>query len=388
MSGWMTRAQATFRRKKKEDVPVSFGIPCSCGGIAAGTREPVYQRVQCEQCRRWLFVLPADPYPVPIARPRRKKRNSKHAETQTPIDTADQPTAMSVTEAKPKPLEESSRPADPLSQRSADDTQPATTVAATARRWRKKLFTPFRLVLLGIVLVVVGTALSVWNRARLDEAARTWQTAREKGRAAIESGDFPTAVREFRRAVQAVDLLARDDMPARATRQRLREAVAADQLLPVSLPEMIRDGEQTIKANPIGWKDRFEGSYKGRWLIMETSLVRVAETNDGDRVVIDCPLVIGSRQVEFSGASAAFSTLDITQVPQRVIFAAAVRSCELSDTTPARWIVELDSDHAFLWSDFEILRRLGLTTGDADEEQRTRLLLTAQANHLRLGGDP
>ena len=386
MSGWMARAQATFGRKA-EEAPVSFEITCSCGCLAAGTRAPVHQRVLCDQCHRWLFVLPVNPYPVPVVKQRRRKQKAKRAKTQTPVGDATPRTAKSDTEPISQSVAEPAARGEPLSRRLADSAQ--RTVGAAARvvpRWRKKLLTPFRLVLLGIVIVVAGTAFSVWHRARLDEAERTWQVAREKGRTALKAGDVPTALREFQRAVRAVDVLDRDDQAARMIRQQLREVTAVDQLLSVSLPEMIRNAEETIQANPLGWKERFEQTYKGRWLIMETSLVRVAETGDGDRVVIDCPLVIGTRSLEFTGASAAFRSLDIGETPQRVILAAAVRSCELSESTPAHWVVELDPQSAFLWTDFDLYRRLGLSTGDADEDRQTRLLLTSQSKSIGIGG--
>ncbi|GIW88769.1 MAG: hypothetical protein KatS3mg108_3093 [Isosphaeraceae bacterium] len=121
------------------------------------------------------------------------------------------------------------------------------------------------------VLVLAGSTvfLRLWQ-ARLErlpgEAQENWSA----GLAALESGNFDAARQHLGRAASAFERLGGSDPRTPEARQLAREAAILADLINVSLEELL--DEAARQDNFDRWTSRFETLYKGRSLIIDTTI--------------------------------------------------------------------------------------------------------------------
>jgi hypothetical protein len=242
----------------------------------------------------------------------------------------------------------------------------------------KRLFTPVRLVLLAMGLVLLATGSWIVHSRALAQARVTLAEATKKGRDALENQEYHVAADEFERACQALDLLGRDDAEARSLRQARRESAVACQLAPHSLFELVGEAIQT-RDHPGGldWSEAFRGTYQGTWVILDTTALLPANRDDKRANRLDVSLVVQGEPVALLADFRAFEHLLIDAQPRRVVFAAQLDDCRPTQTATPGWELVFKSETAFLWSDATLYRGLGFGSDDpADEEAFTQTLAT------------
>ena len=283
-------------------------------------------------------------------------------------------------------------------------TQPVSAPADTPlRRPRKILLTRFRLVLIAIVLVIMGTiGWGIRNRL-LARAETTLRQAMRRGQAALIEDDFDTASAELQTAVAALDTLGRDDVPARRIRQQQREVTAIHQSMPVSLVELLHEAEQARRDDQLkDWHDRFRLNYAKTWIIFDTSITPIsstekpdAETSDAEnsgrensgqensevRFEVDYPLAIQETPIDLNIVGPVGPAFPSAERAGRVIFAAQLQSIRVTQVKPLRWIISLRGTTAFGWSGADTYVAIGLPI-----DENTRQILESQAR--RMGVEP
>ena len=349
-----------------------FQVLCGCGQTLDGKRREQYQRVLCKECGESIFVLPLDVYSSTQSRSGRKSKRRKKRDRG---DTA---------EKRPNRI---GAMFGLLAQRGMSGVQASkSATAATARR----IFTPFRMVVIVIVLAIFGTGYWVWYRGAVEEARITLRTAKVEAEAAVESGNFFDAARHYAAAAKALDRLGRHDDEARVIRQLSRETEAIRYLADGTLFDMLLAAESA--ETPEDWADAFKVSYRERWMIfMPAEIVRTNGDDGAFNYSIDFPVLIGTRPVQFDGALTIFDALEFVQdenaataaamdgsLARSVVFAAQVADCQLSGNEPKSWVVTLRPESAFLWSSFDILAKIEVTGDDDSVNQRLQKLLSEQ----------
>lgn len=265
--------------------------------------------------------------------------------------------------------------------------------AAVARQ--KAQITPFRLVIVGILVVVAATGYWVMQRNAAERAEITLRTAAEAGYAALDAGDFVTASREFQRACDALAVLRRDDEKATKLRQMLRESIAASHLLSKPLFEVFNELPKVSHRDPAHWQDEFRRDYADQWLVLDTSIIRnghrptlggepAEEPSDSksqshERVIVDYPLVVGGKPAIIEMEGTLFDRLDQGPEPKRVVFAAQLEGGYLRKESPQSWVVTLRGETAFLWSNFDNYRAIGFEFSADRTEQQIRQILQDQS---------
>ncbi len=364
MPRWLSIASKS-RRRREPEISQSFEIRCVCGELLQGQRRPRPQEVVCEQCGDPTFVLPLDTYPqmvVPGA-----KTKSFAAESEAPATATEVP-EPETTAAEPPPLVE---------------------VKAGMLRRRKsfeplRLLTPFRLVILAVVMMLGGTGYWMFRTSQISQAESALSALEERAITQLKVENFDAAAREFQKAVAALDVIGNDDPHARWVRQMHRETVAAARLAPDSLFEVVHQAEQWRHKPGRGteaWRDYFRATYGETWMVLETTLWSVDDVED-PHYRIDIPLVMDGTPVRIETDSKLLADLPVVGESYDAIVAVQLKDCWLDRSTQQSWVVELDAETAFLWSDSKNYAALGFQADDLHTAEKTDQLLGRQSELL------
>jgi predicted nucleic acid-binding protein len=262
--------------------------------------------------------------------------------------------------------------------------------SADLARLRRKTFSPVRLVLAGVVLVVGLTLSWIWHLHSLDQAERTVASALKLGELALEEDDLSEAARQFRQVRSALDVLGRNDSRARGMRQTAAELSAAADLARVSLFDLLHEASVVASgASRESWAATFRSNYRDQWVVLDARVSRIVDALDGRRYDIDFHLADGSpdkpNQAMIVADLTAFDTVISRESagngePLRVIFAAQLDDCVQDPKDPTLWRIVLRPSTGILWSSVQHLELVGVTADDQTKER-----LTEQTQRLGIG---
>jgi hypothetical protein len=245
-----------------------------------------------------------------------------------------------------------------------------------------RFWTPFRLVLLGILFAIGGTAWLTLHSGSQEDAIARLIEANQNARDALVEQDFSTAHDQFKVAVTALDLLDRRDDPlACEIRQLHRETAVIRDLLPSSVFDVVADADAAVAE---GTRDAFDVDFRlrhrSRWIVLEGPVTRLGPSPEGGHYRIDFPAAIGDQQrsLVVSGRLPALDSLKFRDSRRDVIFAGQLIGCELSSDRQS-WILRLEPRTAFLWSNPTNYGALGLTSPDAEQAAATNSILATQS---------
>lgn len=384
MSEWLTRATDALRGEKDPE-PQPFELDCDCGTRHSGVRRRKYQRIICRSCGSALFVLPYNSYPPPLAPQPKKKRKRKRQKSSG--DTAGG--VMSAEAAVTAGRALASRAVTGVSEASAQ-VAARTTAAGRGLGHRVsasgkavvRFWTPFRLVLLGMCVVIGATAFLTLHSRSDDAAITRLKQSEEAGREALGAGDVPAACEQFEVAVAALDQLGRQTDPlACDIRQLYRETKAMRDLLPSSVFKVVNEADEALDD---GQLDEFDQQFRlrdrHRWIVLEGPVTRVGGSTEGGHYRIDVPAALGdhARTVVIAGRLPALDVLKFRDSRREVILAGQLRSCELSGDRLS-WVLRLEPETAFLWSNVQNYTALGLMLDDPERVAAVHRILSTQS---------
>jgi hypothetical protein len=241
------------------------------------------------------------------------------------------------------------------------------TGGADLDRLRRKIFTPVRLVLAGVVAVVALTGWWMLHLRALDQAERTVVSASRLGEQSLANNDLAEAARQYRMVRTSLDLLGRNDPPSRLLRQTADELMAAAELSRASLFDMLREaGESEGGRAGLSWTETFRLSYRNSWVVLDAPVTRAVGRSGGYRFDIDFPLPVGRDRGTVVGDLAIFDkAVSPDGTSTRVIFAAQLDDCRREPEHKGVWKISLRPATAFLWSSAGRLELLGIGIDDA-----------------------
>lgn len=384
MSGWLSKATGALRREPPE-TPEPFESVCECGVRHTGLRRRKSQRLVCRSCGTSLFVLPRDVYPVPAAPPpkqpkKRKKPKSKTTRQAAPAPVIGKRVFKQATQGVAKASAKVGRGA-------ADAGIGFGSRIAAYVRGFIGFWTPFRLIVLGIVILCAITAAATLMSDRSEQAVIALTAANENARAAMKAGEYGTAQTEFAKAVALLDQLKRTDDPlARDIRQLHRETSAIRDIVPISPLDIAAAADAAVEAGQTSeWATTFQTRYHNRWVVVEGNATPADRALSGGAYQVRVPIGIGSRSRSLS-IQVSLPLLDRLVKggkPRPVILAGQIDSCELSQDKRT-WIIKLKRETAFLWANADNLQALGFTFDDPEAQTQTQALLNSQARAIGL----
>lgn len=393
MPGWLSTAAKVFRRQASEP-PQVFQVRCRCGQTYSGERTRKAQSLVCPACNTRLFVLPASVYPRPklaAKKPAGGPAGSRAAQRETLTNTGPGSRTRQRRAARTGAKERSPGDAIDAAPAVAGATETATAEPGMAERvrrawtdfdfarWRRKAFSPLRLVLLGVVAVVAATAWWLIHLHNLEQAREVLASTPRLAEQALEEGDLAEAARRFVALRDAVDMLGRYDRQAEVWRRSAEETVAAAELIPVSLHDIVAEAASvSARATGPSWSTTFSSSYRDGWVVIDAPVSRSAEAGVDPRYSVDYPIYAGQVQGTIRAELGAFDgVVKPGEAPRRVIFAAQLEDCLPEPGIENTWRIVLRPASGFLWTSEELYETLGLP-GD----ESTRQVLDAQAQRL------
>lgn len=385
MSEWLTRATEALRGEKEPE-PQPFEIDCECGTHHGGFRRRRHQRIICRSCGTALFVLAYDSYPPPLAPQPRKKKKQKRSARASARHKSDNVTAQAAVDAGRVLATKAVRGVSEASARMATRTtdtgrglwqRTVATAQTVVRFW-----TPFRIVLLCIVLAVGVTALLTMRSGANEAAIARLIQSDENARQALADGEIGLAREQFTAAVAALDQLDRHTDPlACEIRQLHRETIVMQELLAASVFDVAMEAEEALAAGELEeFRREFRIHHHNRWLVVEGPVARVARSPQGGYYRLEIPAAIGAeaRSLVISGRLAALDSLKFRDSQRVVILAGQLRNCELSSDRGS-WVLRLNPETAFLWADAANYAALGLTSPDEEHAAAIRQILATQS---------
>ncbi|MEZ6065749.1 MAG: hypothetical protein R3B90_08595 [Planctomycetaceae bacterium] len=439
MAAWL----AGFKKTSDDDAaPQPFELVCECSVRHTGLRRKVHQRLVCRTCGTALFVLPRDPYPAPVGRPKAKKERRKRSagleevglddlelgadelpsaksgssgrrvsrhrrKRENREEPAEKAAAASVAAATSAAFGSVAGAAGRGSRRAVEGVSRATTDAA---RGFREFWTPLKLTALGITLLASAAIWWTMHARGIERAESALNPAIEAGLAALEEGELDTANEQLSIAVTSLDTLGRHDRTAESWRQTHREVRALTGLASNSLLEMLEQAEasalearvqrQSRPAPPedeqeelpppldAAWQTKFEAVHRHGWLVLEAPVQRLSATAEEPlRFEVLFPIGVGpeQRRVEVRADYVGFEELGVGEEPRTVVFGGRLETCRLSDNED-RWEVTFDPLQGFLWTSAATYQRLGFTWSDWHPEEAVRAMLSEQARAV--GVDP
>ncbi len=371
MPKWLTKAKAAFKAPEPEP-PEPFRLVCVCGEAVSGVRLEREQRVRCPACNHEMFVLPESVYPEPEVRYRPKLETGQEVEVidERPPKSSDElPPGPADAISLPKETQVRSSPNERKSKRSAQKRRSSSADRAghqdavadaieveiddvrgirDLRVRRSNFFTPFRLIVAGIVAALLLTGYAVVHSRNVANAEVVRTQSGKLGQQALDDGDLAAANEHFTKVEKALQTLGSDDPQSRQLHQLFLEVHAATDLIPDSVPDMISAAVASGNESSItSWEDNFDLTYRDKWIILDTVV-----SNDGPDVAvrIDVPVLLEKNAAVIVVDGTAIAERVGEGQQQRVIFGGRLASCEATGDAEKTWELRLAADTIFFWA--------------------------------------
>lgn len=345
MAGWLRSAVGVFGGRPAA-VPQPYVVLCPCGARVNGVRTDTHQLRACPGCRRELLVFPASVYPEPkrppvARRPAEPERELTEASPGEPLHQAAVPTAA-------LPRATSSRAV--RSTRAARKEQVAEATAAaseTIARLRRKVFTPLKLAILGIVVLVAATG---WYLVQLRRIAAAEGRLKETLRIAEESLQdrvWERADEFHRESVRLMAFLGREDSQARRVRQLSREVGVIVNLLPKNLADLVDEASgDEWAAGELSWDQVFRASYRDSWIVIDAT---VEAADEPGKVRIPAAVLHGELACLIDSDLAVLEAIPAAELPCRVIIGAQFEDLRAEPGQEKLWRAVFNRETAFAW---------------------------------------
>ncbi len=228
------------------------------------------------------------------------------------------------------------------------------------------------LVVSGIAVLALGMALWAIRSQTVDHAEARLAVAKDAGLDAFEVGNFAEAREQLKIALDALEVVGADEDQIAPIRRRWLEAEFATHLLDGSLIDIVEATRDAQSLDRDEWSKQFDVRFAGRWLLLDLSPIeRVTydfKDEDGEvestetRIVY--PWTIDDRVIQVAGVGSL-----VRGDRERVILAGRLTGSEF-DSDAQAWVVQIDEDDSFLWTDFSALVELGFVAEEEDEGLR------------------
>lgn len=366
-----------------------------------GLRRERYQQVLCKSCGEALFVLPINVYPEP---PPEKPRATEIAGGPKPPPLPKEPTAGSGaagTDDLLADLEQESRfrekqkilgddsPVPPLPrkltraerkelarQKKANEKRQRQENPLTARepfgRKLRRVFSPFRVVVVSIVGLVVATIAWQVHQRNLDSARLTFENGRKNANAALGAGDFEKAETLFASAADAANLVGRDDVGANRVR---RLAIETEVLNSLSEGSLFQAVQRASTSRGSVAAQRVVDLLGGDYIVLATRVFPSRRTEDGQRFLVEVPLFLNGTFVDAEVTGGEFERLKLDKDGTEAVFSAKVQSAQFGQDAGKDFLMlKFEPDSVRLWADKRTLAAVGV-----EVDESTLEILASQA---------
>ena len=370
-----------------------------------------YQQVICQKCGEPLFVLPNNVYPAQsVLQPTNKDMEKKLRDDPDRAPASEQRDggadgAADQTKTAPQGKKQkqsgsrekrgsggellaASERGNTAQEEAAldkllgeDDRKPKLTIR---RDWLREMLSPFRLVALAVVVMIVATVIVQRGQRRINEAEITIKEAPELAAAAVAEGDFATAAEEYGKAARAARILGKDEIYATELQRLRRESHLISSLASVSVVDIAVKAARTRKkdGDDSDWHTTAIKDSADKWLVFDGRVSYTADDWGQPVFDVEYPLAfrVSSRdpnlRIDVRVVGGEMELLNLTDQGQRVAFAARVESVDYEENDDDKseygaWVVSLLGKSVMLLTSQPHCEALGFP---ADDRELARVL--------------
>ena len=394
----LIKAKARLLGTATKDIVVPFELPCDCGHRVTGIRRTSYQVATCSACDASVYVLPVNVYPAtkrirsevldgsvvsrlsaivqelvvgepdvttgteiekkPVAAEGRRRTTSA-ADAKADSDSSDdeetpkQGRRRAAAQPKLSPAA-AAIVADPILVEEPVVRVPRPGISVVIRR----VFTPFRLMMLSAVILVAATGWWVVSERRYDEARKTFRREMDVAESALNDKDLAALETSLTKAVAAAETLQRDDAESRRATALLQQTLAVQNLSSTDLVSLL-SGNLSVNGTLSPTKAAAAAeSLVGKWFVFDCNF----ESGEED-LRADMPLIIDSVPVIITIKSSALRRAVAAMPQSPLLIVASVESSRLIENR-SEFLIELRNDSWSLITNEFHAQQLGFTTAN------------------------
>lgn len=239
----LKRITARLQGGAEAAVAVPYELKCECGVTVAGMRRKTWIESECPDCCQTLYVLPANVYPATKQVPSEVLGGSLADRLKTVVGEL-LPKKKKSAGKKPDKT-----PADKAAAKQKSDKSEVVVPPRPRFKWPridvlgflKRTFTPFRLLMMAMTLVMGVTIYWMTQQRAIEEAQAAWLKSPDEIAALLDDSKMIELQQALESAVQAADVLQRDDPESRLVRNMLDETIAINTIASVELLTAFHD---------------------------------------------------------------------------------------------------------------------------------------------------
>jgi len=331
----LKRLSARLRGTVAEEIPAQFEIKCECGSLVSGVRGTSWQQSTCSECHTVLYLLPTNVYPSTdsvindVIGGTFSKRLRVVLSEVLPLGKQKRKTRQKLTSPS-KDETTSGGTGKKL------DTTAGTGTAVQSPRWRipkislprinpakiaRRIFTPIRLLMLGMLLAVGLTTYWLYHRTQVDAAERIWREAQDTIPQLLADGDFQALQVTLANATDAGRLTGQNGPKWRLTTNLFEETQAVTGICYDTLPELL--------AEKVGRKTSALDAVVDQYFVLDGYIDPVGD--ESESFVIDIPAMSGQQSVMVTLQLPPLADFVPVHSGQRYVFAFKLSGAEMHD---------------------------------------------------------
>jgi hypothetical protein len=345
MAGWLRSAAGVFGRRPAA-VPQPYVVLCPCGARVDGERTDAHQMRACPGCRRELLIFPASVYPEPKRPPVAKRPAEPDLDL---TESAPGEPLHKVAVPPPTPIQPTSSRAVRSSRASRQEqvAEAAAAASETIAKLRRKVFTPLKLAVLGIVVLVAVTGWYLVHRQRIAAAEGRLKETLRIAEESLQDRVWERADEFHRESVRLMDFLGREDSQARRVRQLSREVGVIVNLLPKNLADLVDEATgDEWGAGDLTWDQVFRASYRDSWIVIDATVEAAEEPG---KVRIPAAVLNGDVACLIDSDLAVLEAIPAAELPCRVVIGAQFKDLRPEPGNEKLWRAVFDRETAFAW---------------------------------------
>ncbi|MEZ6127222.1 MAG: hypothetical protein R3C59_00905 [Planctomycetaceae bacterium] len=355
----LKRAGGRLKGGAEAAVSVPYELTCDCGSKVTGMRRATWIEGECQTCYQSLFVLPANVYPSTKSVPS-EVLGGTFAERLKSVVAELFPKKDSPVRAKEKP--ESNTPAADSAFAAEAVVKPKFTFPQIdVVGFLKRVFTPFRLLMLAIVTVLVLTVYWMTCQRAMEAARQVWLKTPERVEQLMQEGNLVELESVLAEAIGAAIVLQKDDPESRWLSNLLDETRTVNSL---SINELL-SGFHNAYDDRGRLKDDAESIVQtvcdSGPFVFDTTLN--PKSGVSDDYLIDFPASPGRHPVHIIVPMPELQKLLETADDHRAIFAVEIQSVRAPEQrTYDPWILQIKPGSFVLFTSMTHCEAFGLTS--------------------------
>lgn len=375
----LKRMRARLRGTVAAELPAKFTVQCECGSSVSGIRGNSWQQSTCSECHTVLYLLPTNVYPSTgsvandviggtfgkrlsvvlsevIPRGKRKRKESEQ--------TASSPKQESREAASRKKT-----PPSPPQWRVPRIALPRFNPIEIVQR----TFTPFRMLLLGMLLAVGMTSSWLYHRNHLDAADRVWRETLDAIPQLIAEGDFQALQEILANTTDAGRLTGQKGAEWRRTVNLFEETQAVTAICYDTLPELLSE-KAGLEASALA---SALADVVDQYFVIDGYIEPVGDT--AGSFVLDIPAMSGQQAVMVTLQLPPLADYVQTNPTQRFVFGFRLDGTVLSESNDEFHELPVAPESFVLFTSEEHCEHLGMSV-QADPTQADPTLAEVLAN--------